>query len=284
MSKKVALTMGWCEDGAVSDLPDHLCHNYDALLARWRALAKRVGMRVKELCKVEGYRVFWLETAAAARGEATVYLSAGVHGDEPGATEGLLKWAEGNEALLRSGAFLIFPCLNPVGLVANTRVDGRGLDLNRRFHVREDIVCGAWRKVVEGRPLSLGVCLHEDYDAQGMYVYELSGLAKGWSGEVLKKIGTRRLPVDGRRKIEGRATVGGVIQRRKSPKGLTGLPEALVIYEMGCAVSLTFETPSEFALDDRVKAQVAFLKWVVGLGLRGWDGLPTAEASAKGKK
>jgi murein peptide amidase A len=250
-------------------LPNHLCHDYAALMARWRELAKRVGMRVNELCRVEGYRVIWLETPAARAGERSVYLSAGVHGDEPGATSGLLKWAEAHEAVLKAGAFLIFPCLNPVGLVANTRVDGRGLDLNRRFHVEDDPMCGAWRKVMQGRRVKVGVCLHEDYDAQGMYVYELSWLPKGWSGEVLRRIATRRLPVEGRRRIEGRAAEGGVIQRRRIPEGLPGMPEAIALYDMGCGVSLTFETPSEFALDDRVKAQAAFLKVVVGMA-RGW--------------
>jgi hypothetical protein len=56
-----------------------------------------------------------------------------------------------------------------------------------------------------------------------------------------------------------------VIQRRRIPVGLPGMPEAIALYDMGCGVSLTFETPSEFALDDRVKAQAAFLKVVVGM-------------------
>jgi len=248
-------------------LPHHRCHDYVALAARWRELARRAGMRVNELCKVEGYRVIWLESTAARAGERVIYVSAGVHGDEPGATSGLLKWAEANEGLLREGAFVIFPCLNPVGLVLNTRVDGRGLDLNRRFHLAEDPVCGAWQNVMSGRAVKLGMCLHEDYDAQGMYVYELSRLPKGWSGEVLKRVATPRLPVDGRGRIEGRVAVEGVIQRRRSPQGLPGLPEAIGLYGMGCEVSLTFETPSEFALDDRVHAQEAFLNVVVQMAL-----------------
>ena len=248
-------------------MPNHRCHDYAALAARWRELARRTGMKVNELCRVEGQKVLWLESARARAGEPLVYLSAGVHGDEAGATAGLLKWAEAHEERLREGAFLIFPCLNPVGLILNTRVDGRGLDLNRRFHLEDDPVCGEWLKVMRGRRVKLGICLHEDYDAQGMYVYELSRLPKGWSGEWLKQVATARLPVDARGRIEGRAAVNGVIQRRRTPVGLPGWPEAVMLYEMGCEVSLTFETPSEFSLDDRVQAQVGFLQLAVPMGM-----------------
>jgi hypothetical protein len=253
----------------VPSLPHHQCHDYAALAARWRDLAKRTGLKVNELCRVEGQRVLWLESAAARAGQPVIYLSAGIHGDEAGATSGLLHWAEANEARLGAEAFMIFPCLNPVGLQINTRVDGRGLDLNRRFHLEDDPVCGAWLRVMRERSVRLGICLHEDYDAQGIYVYELSRLPKGWSGEILERITTARMPVDARRRIEGRAAVAGVIQRRRSPQGLPGLPEAVALYQLGCQVSLTFETPSEFALQDRVQAQADFLETALEWQ-RGW--------------
>lgn len=244
----------------VNPMPMHHCHDYAALAARWRELGRRAGLKVRELCRAGGEAVLWLESARAEAGEPVTYVSAGVHGDEAGATSGLLRWAEGNADRLRAGAYLIFPCLNPVGLMLNTRADWRGLDLNRRFHLDDDPVCGAWREVMTGRAVQLGICLHEDYDAHGMYVYELSRLPKGWSGEVLQRIATRRMPVDRRRKIDGRTAMNGVIQRRRTPAGLPGWPEAVALHEMGCEVSLTFETPSEFALDDRVRAQAGFLR------------------------
>ncbi len=244
-------------------LPAHRSHDYPALAARWRELAARTGMKVRQLCQAQGQKVLWLESAAARVGQSAVYLSAGVHGDEAAATSGLLLWAEAHEQVLRTEPYLIFPCMNPVGLMLNTRADGRGLDLNRRFHLEDDPVCGAWLKVMRGRAVRLAICLHEDYDAQGMYVYELSRLPKGWSGEILKGIATARLPVDGRRRIEGRAAMNGVIQRRRSPKGLPGLPEAVALYQLGCQISLTFETPSEFALDERAQAQAAFVETAI---------------------
>ena len=232
---------------------------------------------------MEGNEVLWLESAAAAAGQPVTYLSSGVHGDEPGAACGLLAWALANEKGLRAGSFLIFPCLNPVGLMNNTRVDGRGLDLNRRFHMDDDPVCGPWAEVVKQREMPLGICLHEDYDAQGMYVYELSRHPKGWSAEILRRIATKRLPVEPGKDIDGRAMRDGVIQRKRSPTGLPGMPEAVRIFELGCPVSLTFETPSEFSLDDRVRAQARFVS--IALKLAGeWEKRGLHGGAARGRK
>jgi protein MpaA len=237
-------------------LPLHDSHNYRLLAARWRALAKRLNLQLHTLTEVQGVKIHWLETKAGTA-EKTVYLSSGVHGDEVGAAWGLLIWAEENEALLRKHRFLIFPCLNPYGLMGNTRADHRGADLNRRFHVEDDDICGPWRKLMVGRPLHLALCLHEDYDGQGCYVYEVGMHREALSHDLMGKI--RALPIDPRTRIDSSRAVNGVIRRKKIPLHLPGLPEAIVLQQIGCGVTWTFETPSEFSLDDRVRAQVEFV-------------------------
>ncbi len=246
-------------DSPLKLIPLHRCHDYLELIRQWRLVSRAAGLKMRELCRSGGLRVHWLESAAARRGEPLVYLSAGVHGDEAGATSGLLAWAQRNVRRLQQESFAIFPCLNPHGLILNTRHDQRGLDLNRRFHLDDDPVCGAWRRLIASRSLRLGICLHEDYDACGMYLYELSRQLGGWSSGLLRQCADATMPIESRLSIDGRTARDGVIQRKKSPKGLPGLPEAVALYELGCPVSLTFETPSEFALDDRVNAQVRFL-------------------------
>ncbi len=199
-----------------------------------------------------------IETRSARKLEPACYLSAGVHGDEPAAAGGLIAWAETNVVLLRRASFLIFPCLNPHGLMRNERVDGRGYDLNRRFHLLDDEVCGAWHREVAGRTLLIGLCLHEDYDAEGAYIYELGDHRQPVSHAILRACGSA-LPIDLRRRIDGRATNRGVIRPRKIPADLPGMPEALVLHQLGCPVTLTFETPSEFDLDARVEMQRRFI-------------------------
>lgn len=240
-------------------LPLHQSHDYRALMARWQALAKRLKVKFHTLTEVQGVKLRWLETGTGD--EPAVYLSSGVHGDEVGAAWGLLLWAEENEALLSRRRFLIFPCLNPFGLMGNTRTDHRGLDINRRFHIEDDDICGPWRKVVLGRKFSLGFCLHEDYDGQGCYVYELSHQREPLSIAIMA--GMKTLPPDPRKKIDDSRALLGVIRRKKVPIHLPGLPEAIVLHQLGCHVTLTFETPSEFALDDRVRAQMEFVNAVL---------------------
>ncbi len=235
-------------------LPRHRAHDAAALLTAWQRVARLSKMHITPLAEVEGLPIFALESKAAVRGERTVYLSAGVHGDEPGAAWGLLAWAEAHLDLLRREAFLICPCLNPVGLARNTRVDYRGLDLNRRFHLPRDPICGPWQRLVKPRKLSLGLCLHEDYDGQGSYIYQLSADARALHADLALTASASHIPRDPRTNIDGHRAKNGVLHRRIIPSDIVG-PEAIVLYHLGCPTTLTVETPSEFSLDDRVLAQ-----------------------------
>lgn len=242
-------------------LPHHQAHAPRALLKRWRAVAKSAGLCVRVLTEQAGEEILYLESPCAGS-QPFVYLSTGVHGDEAGSAWGLLAWAEREIEQLRQRPFLIFPCLNPTGLRLNTRADHRGLDINRRFHLDDDEICGPWRQIVRQRQLSIGVCLHEDYDAQGCYVYEL-GHHRTRHSDLLMRDCTSRIAPDPRASIDGRRARDGVIRRSTIPSGLPGLPEAIVLWQLGCPVTLTFETPSEFSLDDRVQTQADFVSAVL---------------------
>ena len=104
----------------------------------------------------------------------------------------------------------------------------------------------------------MSLCLHEDYDAEGIYVYELGSHQRTLSHELLAA-SAEIIPRDPRRRIDGRAARGGVIHRRKLPADLPGMPEAIELHLMGSPVTLTFETPSEFAIEARVEAQARFI-------------------------
>lgn len=233
----------------------HQTHDPRLLLGRWEKLAKASGLRSKVLTVLEGEKILFLESAGAA---PLIYLSAGVHGDEVAAAWGLLAWAEGNIGLLRQGRFMIFPCLNPHGFRNNTRTDHRGLDINRRFHLTRDPLAGPWRQLIRKSPPTLGLCLHEDYDSQGCYVYELGGQDAKLASRCLAA-SARHLPTDPRSVIDGRRAQSGIIHRKTIPPNLTGIPEAVALWQLGCGTTLTFETPSEASLQDRVQAHAAFI-------------------------
>lgn len=222
-------------------------------------LAREAGCKVSVLCEVEGLPVIAIESVAAREGAPAAYLSSGVHGDEPGAAWGLLAWAEKHVGELKRGAFLIAPCLNPVGITLNTRADHRGIDINRRFHDAEDVICGPWQRWIAGKAMRFGLCLHEDYDAQGIYLYELNHARQTVGHGIIDRC-SRLIAPDPRKNIDGQRAKNGVIRRRTLPTHLPGMPEAIELHVRGCPVTLTFETPSEFDLDARVRVQVKFIE------------------------
>lgn len=240
-------------------LPNHRAHDTRHLIQRWCVIAKHAGCKVRVLCKVEGLPVLAIESEAAQAGSPAVYLSSGVHGDEPAAAWGLLTWAEQQVKKLKRGSFLIAPCLNPAGLMLNTRVDHRGIDINRRFHDADDVICGPWQRWIIGKVMRFGLCLHEDYDAQGIYLYELNH-ARQTAGHGIIEQCSRVIAPEPRTNIDGQRARKGVIRRRTLPTHLPGMPEAVELHVRGCPVTLTFETPSEYDLDRRVKAQVKFIE------------------------
>ena len=154
-------------------LDRHRAHDVPLLLRRWRDLAKRANLRWQRIAVAGEFGVFSASTKTLA-GDAgdVLYLSAGVHGDEAAPPWALLEWASENVELLLVKPFIIFPCLNPHGLINNTRIDHRGVDINRTFHDGSEKLMGEWRRLISQQPISLGLCLHEDFDAQGVYVYE----------------------------------------------------------------------------------------------------------------
>jgi hypothetical protein len=245
----------------------HRCHDYKHLVQQWKALAKRAGLRMKAFAKAGDWPVYAVETPVSNTDApmAWRYLSAGVHGDEAAAPWGLLQWAEANVRRLRYEPFLIFPALNPIGLMLNTRTDDRGVDINRAFNSPDDPLISGWRTVVGSRHLAIGLCLHEDYDGQGCYLYELTRLPTSIGPAILRDTSTV-IPTDPRASIDGRRAKNGVLARRVPPV-LPGHPEAIVLHYLGAPIALTFESPSEFCLTDRISVQHRFIDSALAHGI-----------------
>jgi len=244
----------------------HRVHHYGTLMQRWAAFAKEAGFRWRRFVTVDGHAIYFLDSGRQKQSEEAIYISAGMHGDEPAPPWALLEWAQENLKLLQARPFIFFPCLNPHGLIMNTRLDQRGVDLNRSFNHPDDPLIAAWMKVMAGRKPSIGICLHEDYDAQGCYVYELTQLPS--AAQAIMKDVAKVLPIDTRRSIEGRkAKEGSIVIVRRTPPDLPGHPEAFVLHLMGARHTFTFETPSEFSLIDRIAAQKQFISATLRYGM-----------------
>jgi hypothetical protein len=203
---------------------------------------------------------FYLRTNALAQ-TGGIYLSAGIHGDEAGSTEALITWAEKHATRLNEMPLLLFPCLNPWGLLNNCRFSEKGDDLNRSFHRDEIPVIAAIKRVIGNRRFALSSMLHEDYDGQGLYLYEIQRELPFW-GESLLAHARRFIPIDGRTQVDGRKAAEGLIRRKINHQRFAriGYPEAAWLHLYHSDRTFTVETPSEFALSQRVEAHVAVIE------------------------
>jgi len=239
----------------------HRAHDYHHLLCAWRHVAAEAGARIEVFAEVGGYPLIVVEAGGDSPGPG-MYVSAGIHGDEPAGVWGLVEWARQRLGRLRMGRLVVFPCLNPHGLDRNTRLDEAGRDLNRMFDVlRPPPVLRGWHRWMEESAVkvAVSVCLHEDYDSQGTYCYELYRRGRPLYGRRLLDYCAREIPVEGRASIEGRKAEQGWIKRASAPK-MEGVPEAFPLYAKYSVNSMTFETPSEFSLYRRVRAHALFLR------------------------
>jgi protein MpaA len=239
-------------------LTSHTSHDYRFLVQRWKDLARKSGLKILAFTKAGGHSIY-VVASASQKLEPAIYISAGVHGDEPAPPWGLLEWAEENVDLLKLRPFILYPCLNPHGLINNTRVDQRGVDINRTFHDEGEPLISAWRQTFMKQSLHIGIHLHEDYDAQGIYAYELNQTDTLHGHKILADC-SGIIPIDQRGKMDGRKANGGLINRRKIPTDLPGYPEAIALYHLGAPITLTFESPSEFGLMERIAVQKKFIE------------------------
>jgi hypothetical protein len=243
---------------------NHRSHDVPHIHQRWRAVARAAGLQIVTLAEEGDSPVLGLRNRKSVDGPG-LYLSTGIHGDEPASVVGLLEWAEENVEVLKSHPVAIFPCVNPWGLLNNSREDHAGRDLNRAFDRSCASPICAMLDFIEGREFAVAVSLHEDYDANGIYLYELAQRGENWGEELLGQVEKELPRHEGT--VEGRRTRNGVMRRSKGleriSREIEGMPESIYLYLHHARTALTFETPSEFSLYRRVRAHLRFLESVV---------------------
>lgn len=183
-----------------------------------------------------------------------MYVSAGIHGDEPAGPLALIELIEEGFDFFGIGVEM-FPALNPDGLRAGARTNIYGVDLNRDYRGPRTAEVLAHISVIQRLPrIGVALSLHEDWEAEGSYIYQLnrSGGA-GWAMDLLDAMAAH-IPADPRCEIDGRRAEGGVIRPMVHPSDRSDWPEAIFLWEKVCSMSYTLETPSGLPLGRRCAA------------------------------
>jgi len=208
-------------------------------------------------------------------GEKNVFLSAGMHGDEPAGVEALLRFLEGSgktgENIRKwhgKYQFTIIPCINPTGIENGTRENIKGIDLNREFGGKagKDTPEEAriLQRAVEGRRFDLYIDFHEDVEGEGFYLYEVLHKGGICIGDKIIADMSRGYTIDLRDKIDGFRNCHGVICPQKEEKTFpvkrSNLPFPLYMYLNGTQSCLTMESPTRFPWEDRVAMHLKALE------------------------
>ncbi len=192
----------------------------------------------------------------APQPKVRIYISTGIHGDEPAGPLAVLRLLRENQWLANAEVVLC-PCLNPTGFVRNQRENGQGLDLNRDYLTLASPEVHAHVAWLEKQaPFDLGLCLHEDWEALGFYVYELNPDQKPSLAEAIVAGVATVCPVDPSEIIEGRAAKAGIIRPSHDPLSRPQWPEAFWLLRHKTRLSYTLEAPSDYPLVTRVNALV----------------------------
>ena len=236
-------------------------HDYSALIRKWRALSKKTPLRVGKVSSPKSLPFFEVTNGLLSREKPCLYISAGIHGDEPAPCWALLEWAEKNHGLLQDFPVLFYPCLNPWGFVHNSRLDEYGEDLNRIWGNEHHPLTEQIFKRIKGLSFFLSLNLHEDFDANGIYIYEpyRGGRTDRWTNQILQA-GKKFLPLDTRKRIDGKNAKNGIIRPRVTHPPKEGVPEALYLFQNHGTRNFTIETPSEASLEKRILSHQAMIK------------------------
>ncbi|MEO6847135.1 MAG: M14 family metallocarboxypeptidase [Chthoniobacterales bacterium] len=242
-------------------------HDYARLIREWRKIHRVAGLSMKVYGEAFDYPLYILESRHPDKSRPNMMLSAGIHGDEPAPPVAILEWVTRNPKTVQKLNVVIFPCLNPWGIVNNNRMDAEGRDLNRTYHDDKVLQTLAHRKALANRRFAAALMLHEDYDGKGAYVYEVARKKPFWASKIILAA-SRFVPVDSRPRIEHRKASKGVIRRDIKLISMPDRPEALHLYYNHAERAFTVETPSEYFLNDRVEAHVAGIQTCATLCLK----------------
>jgi murein peptide amidase A len=252
-------------EGKPAPAPHEIVIDPPAFTARIEATALGHGFRVEQFGAV-GCTPLLALTKRTSGPRPRIYLSAGIHGDEPASPLALFE-------LLERGAFdsravwFLCPLLNPAGFTVRKRENADGLDLNRDYKALRSLEIQAHARWLQRQPnFAATFHLHEDWEAHGFYLYELCSVADRSIARAMIEAVSPHFPIEPNDVIDGFAVAErGIIRPVADPLLRDSWPESIYLRAHHTQLGYTIETPTSRPLAQRIRALTA----AVEAGLRG---------------
>lgn len=230
---------------------------------RFAEAAHAAGFRLTTFGEIQGLPLVACTKRTPGR-RPRIYLSAGMHGDEPAPPWALLR-------LMRTGFFdprctwFVCPLLNPTGFQRRTRENFAGVDLNRDYKTPQSAEVQAHVHWLRQQPnFDLILCLHEDWEAKGFYLYELNPLNLPTLAPAMIGAARELGPIETAAVIDGRESAEpGIIRPVSDPHLRDTWPEAIYLRHHHGPLDYTLETPSALPLEQRIAIQCAVVRAAV---------------------
>ncbi|MGH7956561.1 MAG: M14 family metallopeptidase [Opitutaceae bacterium] len=222
--------------------------------ARIEAAGRARGFRIERFGEMGGTPLLAL-TRRTPGPRPRIYLSAGIHGDEPAPPLALLTLLE-NGVFDTRAVWFICPLLNPAGFVCRTRENADGVDLNRDYKTLRSLEIQAHARWLQRQPnFDVTVHVHEDWEAKGFYLYELCSNGDRSIARAMIDAVVQVLPIESATVIDGFTVAGpGIIRPVADPLLRDVWPEAIYLRAHHTRLGYTIETPSSLPLARRIAA------------------------------
>ena len=189
-----------------------------------------------------------------------IYISTGIHGDEPAGPLAIRQLLREN-SWPADAALWLCPCLNPTGFALNRRENAQGIDLNRDYRHLETDETRAHSAWLKRQPdFDLTLCVHEDWEAHGFYLYELNPDQRLSPAERIIEAVAKVCPIDHSPLVDGREARNGIIRPDLDPAKRPRWPEAFFLIQNKTRHCFTLEAASDFPIETRVGALVTAVR------------------------
>ncbi|MCG9127880.1 succinylglutamate desuccinylase/aspartoacylase family protein [Candidatus Poribacteria bacterium] len=235
------------------------------------------------------YPLYCIQYTSKQPNSSLIYISAGIHGDEPAGVECAIRLIEQLsdkkrykywDSLLDRFNWMISPCDNPYGYERNIRENADGLDLNRMFetpqHTKEtEFIADSLNHISIPKHISrekgskrlaitVALDLHEDMDSDGFYLWERRRSYHTPIGDVIVNKVNTVCSINRTSKIEGHYNQNGVITLldQITSKGWTRGRYLAEYEDTSC---LILETPTWVDWNSRIKAHMMAIQAAIDM-------------------